>query len=74
MEGHTPFLGPTAPLVIGCFKGKTSIVRGESVPCVELTPSASFQSLDKNAPSKCRTKQPGSNGNCLGVSFCCIEI
>ena len=32
MGGHTTFLGPTAPLVIGLFKGKTSIERGESVP------------------------------------------
>jgi hypothetical protein len=52
MGGYASFLGPTAPLVIGVFKGKTSIVRGESVPLLEPTPSASFQSLDRNAPSK----------------------
>ena len=31
MGDYTTFFGPTAPLVIGFHKGKTSIVRGESV-------------------------------------------
>jgi hypothetical protein len=31
MEGYITFFEPTAPLVIGFHKGKTSIVRGESV-------------------------------------------
>ena len=31
MGGYTTFSGPTAPLVIGFHKGKTSIVQGESV-------------------------------------------
>jgi len=49
MRGHSTFLGPTAPLVIGFFKGKASIMRGESVPLHRTYPHC-LLSFELNSP------------------------
>jgi hypothetical protein len=74
MGGHTTFLGPTAPLVIGFVKGKISIVRGVRAPASNVPPVPPSNLWIRMRHQNAGTKQLGSNGNCLGLSFCCIEI